>query len=319
MARLSLLAASIALLFVPAPDAAPSKGDGPNQIATGYGSVWIGTGGGSVIRIDPRRYRIVQRHDVSFTSVYDLVPAYGAMWAATGSGLLQRIDARSGRVRECWTRNACSSRSVAVAGGAVWVLDFHHKRLCRIDPGRNRVIRRVWIDVGEPLIMWSDARRLWLATNVDPKPPLVEENLEHVRLIALDPRTGTPLGTTVETSGWVAFSSGFGSLWGSDPIADKLTRVDATTGRTLVVRAGISGAGAPAAGFRALWLPLGDRLARLDPESLEQVAEVPVAADDVAVGAGGVWVLDTGDGTRGVVRKVDPQTNRVVGPAIAVG
>jgi streptogramin lyase len=250
----------------------------------------------------------VQRFDVSFTSVQGLVPAYGRLWVATGTGLLKRIDPKTGRVDDVRSPDVCTSESVAVAAGAVWVLDFHHKRLCRID-----VSRRVWIDAGEPLTLWSDSARLWLSVNVDPKPPMVEDHLEHVRLVALDAQTGAPLGPTIDTAGWVRHSAGFGSLWASDPIERTLARIDPVSGRVVVRRSGVDAVAAPAAGFGALWLPAGRSLVRLDPESLAVVAELPVAASEVAVGAGGVWVL-----SGGTVTKVDPRTNRVVGRPIPI-
>jgi hypothetical protein len=218
-------------------------------------------------------------------------------------------------VRDIWTPNACTSQSVAVASGAVWVLDGARKRLCRIDPASNRVIRRTWIDAEEPLTLWSDSFRLWLGTNADPKPPMVEDNLEHVRQIALDPRTGASLGATIDAAGWIGFSAGFGSLWAADPVERTLARLDPASGRELVRRPGVDSTTAPAAGFGSLWLPTGRTLRRLDPCSLAVVAEVPVAASMVAVGSGAVWALSIGDGT---VTKIDPRTNQVVGRPIVI-
>jgi streptogramin lyase len=317
--RLIIVGVAVVMLIATgAASGSSEKGDGPKWIVTGYGSVWVGTGDGSVIRIDPRTHRIVQRIDVSFTMVQGLAPAYGSLWVATGTGLLKRIDPATGRVRDIWTPDVCTSQSVAVAAGSVWVLDSFRKRLCRIDPARNSVIRRISIDGGEPLTLRSDSRRLWLGTNTDPKPPMVEDHLERIRLLALDPSTGLPLGPRIDTAGWVGFSAGFGSLYANDPIAGTVARMDPASGRTIALRSGLASAAAPAAGLGAIWLPVGTALRRLDPDSLASVAEVPVAADLVAVGAGGVWALDTGDGTRGTVTKVDPRTNRVVGRPIRI-
>lgn len=290
------------------------------MIATGYGDVWLGTGAGSVIRIDAQTSRIVQRIEVSFSSVQRLVAAYGSMWVATGTGLLTRIDPVTGRVHEIRARDQCTSASVAVAAGTIWVLDFHHKRLCRVDPARNRITRRLPVDQGEPLTLSvaSDPSRLWLGANMDPKPPLVEDNLEHVRLIGLDPHSGMQVGPAIDTAGWVGFSRAFGSLWAADPVAETLARIDPLSGRTIAIRLGVDAGVAPTAGFGSLWLPAGTTLQRLDPRTLATVAEIPIPASGVAVGSGAVWVLNSGDGTRGTVAKVDPRTNRVVGRPIVV-
>jgi streptogramin lyase len=315
MVRVLALAVVVASLTAPGASAARLKGDGPTMIATGYGSVWVGTGDGSVIRIDPRAHRIVQRIKV-YGFVHGLVPAYGSLWVATGAGLLKRIDAATGRVRDIWTADLCTSQSVAVAAGAIWVLD--DERLCRIDPRRNRVVQRVPVETGEPLHLWSDGARLWLAVNTDPKPPMVEDHLDRVRLIALGPGKGLPLGPTIETSGWIRFSAGFGSLWATDQIARTLARIDPSNGQTVAIRSDVVSIVAPVAGFGSLWLPDGATLRRVDPQSLLVVGTVEVAGSTAAVGSGAVWVLGTADGTRGSVMQVDPRTNRVVGRPIPI-
>jgi streptogramin lyase len=316
MARVALVCVTVVLAVGGGgASGAGQKGAGPVVIATGYGSVWVGTGAGFVVRIDPRTRRVAQRIDVSRTSVAGLVPAYGGVWVATGTGLLSRIDPRTRRVTDLWRPDVCTSTSVAVAAGAIWVLDFHHERICRIDPLRRRISRRVWIEAGRPLTLWSDGTRLWLDVEVDPKPPPVEDHLEHVRQIALDPHTGAPLGPAIDTSGWVGFSGGLGSLWAADPVARTLARIDPSNGITVALRTGVDASWAPTAGFGALWLPAGRALLRLDPASLADVAAVPVAASSVAVGSGAVWVLSMADGT---VTEVDPRTNDVVGRPIAI-
>jgi hypothetical protein len=146
---------------------------------------------------------------------------------------------------------------------------------------------------------------------------MVEDNLEHVRQVALDPATARPLGPTIDTAGFVGWSAGLGSLWAADPIAETLARIDPVSGRALALRSGIASAIASVAGFGSLWLSGGGVLQRLDPVSLAPIAEVPIAATSVAVGAGAVWVLQD-DGTRGMVTKVDPRTNRVAGRPILI-
>lgn len=318
MTRALIAGLTVALLLAASSaNAAIQKGDGPTMIRTGYGSVWVGTGGGWVMRINPRTHRIVQRIKVH-GFVHGLAAAYGSIWVAIGPGPLKRIDPTSGRVQELWSRDYCASNSLAIAAGRIWIMDGEHDRLCRIDPYRNRIVERVPIE-GAWLSVWADGSRLWLAVNMNPKPPMVEDNLEHVRLIALDPKTLAPLGPTIDTAGGVGFAAGFGSLWASDSIADTLARIDPLSGRTIVLRSGIESGVALTAGFGALWVPGGPTLQRVDPRSLATVAEVPIAASAVAVGSGRVWALSvSGGGTRGTVTEVDPRTNRIVGRPISI-
>jgi hypothetical protein len=68
----------------------------------------------------------------------------------------------------------------------------------------------------------------------------------------------------------------------------------------------------PVLGFKSVWLVGGQRVLRIEPQTLRVVASLRVRGLAAVVGAGAVWVLDYGDGTRGAVRKIDPRTNRVV-------
>jgi hypothetical protein len=198
------------------------------------------------------------------------------------------------------------------------VLDGAGRQLRRIDPARNRIAANVEITAGEPLWLWADPSHLWLLVNTDPKPPMVEDPLDHVRLIALDPADGRALGPVIETVGWTRFSSGFGSLWATDQVARTLVRIDPSSGNTIAARSGVVSIVGPVPGFGSLWLPDGATLRRLDPRSLATVAAVEAPGSTLAVGAGAVWLLGNGDGTHGTVAKVDPHTNRVVGRPIAI-
>src|SRR5689334_8565238 len=51
----------------------------------------------------------------------------------------------------------------------------------------------------------------------------------------------------------------------------------------------------------------------LDPAHIVATIPLPVTPDQIAVGAGAVWVLDR---EAGVVQRIDPATNGIAGPAI---
>jgi len=98
-----ILAALIAAVVGSDATARPAKGDGLTAIAAGFGSIWVGTGAGAVIRIDART-GTVQR-------------------VFRGDGFVQRacdglrLDSRKrGATRE-WIRARLSSRLTNSKGG----------------------------------------------------------------------------------------------------------------------------------------------------------------------------------------------------------
>jgi streptogramin lyase len=121
--------------------------------------------------------------------------------------------------------------------------------------------------------------------------------------------------------GWSAL--GAGALWIAHPLRGSASRLPT---KELVVRDEIDltppGGAQPfvyglAVGAGSVWAvteTLGQEgLSRIDPETLEVVARIPLgpsseAGGIVAVGAGAVWVT----GVEGYVVRVDPATNRVV-------
>lgn len=107
---------------------------------------------------------------------------------------------------------------------------------------------------------------------------------------------------------------GSDAIWMTDPCTGILVRRDRQTLRpteSLPVPCWHRWC-VPVLGFKSVWLVGGQRVLRIEPQNLRVVASLRVRGLAAAVGAGAVWVLDYGDGTRGVVRKIDPRTNRVV-------
>jgi hypothetical protein len=95
-----------------------------------------------------------------------------------------------------------------------------------------------------------------------------------------------------------------------------LRRFDARAGllsRPVVVSTGAWGL---TNGFGSVWVADGSSVLRIDPRRRTVVARIRVEANVVAAGAGFVWVMDTWDPAGGWLRRIDPATNRVVGPPI---
>lgn len=127
-----------------------------------------------------------------------------------------------------------------------------------------------------------------------------------------------------------AIAYGFGSVWVSydDEKGDHLARVDATTSE-VTAQVGLEGGpswawggGGLTVGAGRVWItgsfPGGARLLEVDPATNKVVTSVDFGSGfgaDVAVVAGGVWVLVIGaGGGQDVMRlvRVDPDTHRVV-------
>jgi YVTN family beta-propeller protein len=105
-------------------------------------------------------------------------------------------------------------------------------------------------------------------------------------------------------SGYKDAASGSGQLTGIDEASHR--HLDSTPLDFLP-------AGGLAAADGAVWIadPLGDRLIRIDADTREVAARIPVGHNPTAVatGFGSVWVTNYDDGT---VSRVDPATNEVV-------
>lgn len=109
-----------------------------------------------------------------------------------------------------------------------------------------------------------------------------------------------------------SLAAGAGALWGIDPIAQVVMRIDPATGRrTHDIRPG-SDPSAIAAGVGGVWVANeGDNsMSHIDPRTnlVVQTAGVGKSPNAVAVGAGAVWVALADDGA---VARIDPRTDHV--------
>jgi streptogramin lyase len=191
------------------------------------------------------------------------------------------------------------------AFGSVWVAGYGTGRLVRIDPQRNRVVRRTKIARGICHVA-SGPGFLWVASDVT----------DVVYRVAW--RSGRVVGRTA-VGRWPAdLEVAFGSMWVSAYEVGTVARLDLRTGRVLrVYRVGGNPSGLARFGD-ALWISFGRSgraLGRLDPAS-GAITRIPIGHD--APGAlvrafGSLWTT-TADG---YAVRVDPVAARVVA-AVAV-
>jgi hypothetical protein len=109
---------------------------------------------------------------------------------------------------------------------------------------------------------------------------------------------------------WVA---GFGAV----------SRIDPATGRLLarIAIAAVGDLSQIAAAGGSIWVTSADGVYRIDDATNRVVAAVDTgrgATLGITAGAGRIWVTRPGEGA-GEVLAIDPRTNRVAGPPIAVG
>jgi DNA-binding beta-propeller fold protein YncE len=100
----------------------------PFGIASGYGSIWVGSYGWSeVVRIDPELRRVIKKIDVA-------PPGYGQ------SGLY----------------------NVAAGAGSIWAVNAETNDIARIDPQTNKVVAHISLPVS-PRVISVDGDQVWVS------------------------------------------------------------------------------------------------------------------------------------------------------------
>jgi hypothetical protein len=175
--------------------AAIDVGAQPYDATFGFGAAWATVhGDGTLVRIDPRRNRVVKRFQVP--QAVGVVAAFGSVWATGADGVV-RIDpatntvvARIPLVSAGWTAagadavwittqtgvsridpetNAVTAAIAipgplgdpAVIGGAVWVPRVGANRIAIVDPAAGRVARTIQAGAG-PFVVTEVAGEAWV-------------------------------------------------------------------------------------------------------------------------------------------------------------
>ena len=228
----------------------------------------------------------------------------------------------------------------AAALGSVWVANYDSGSLVRLDPARNRVVRRIRLAPGICPVAFA-AGSLWVGNDradvvyrVDPRRGRVltrlrvahwpahfaagaggvwVSNYEHGLVLRLDPRSGrlrraykvggNPSGLAiVDRKLWVAFGRG-----------TTLGRVDLATGALTRFPLGHRGPGFLTAIRGDLWTSTADGyVLRVDAETgrVRAAFTVPGTPAEVAAGpAGLVWAAEK---ERNTLTRIDPATDRIV-------
>jgi len=165
-------------------------------VAAGAGGVWVGSGEGTVLRLDPATGETVTSIDVGGNAV-GLAVGEGAVWAAVVTERAVRIEPRTNTV----TAEVSVGLPVTLAAGegAVWVLDVFDT-VWSVDPDTGAVTKS--FSVGKfPLGVATGDGAVWVALNGDGT------------VSRIDPRTGQVAATVDVGHAPTDVAVGEGGVW----------------------------------------------------------------------------------------------------------
>jgi hypothetical protein len=300
---LALLACGV-LAAIQLPGADASGPRGPTALAVGNGAAWVGFGDGRVVRVPmtirPRR-TVVRPKLTGF--VGGIATGFGSVWVARHDSTVLRLDGKTGRVlAEIAPGWAPSYVDAGLA--AVWVVDSGRKTLFRVDPVTNRVTARVRIP-GSPMGLAVGAGAVWVAAAPGPI-----TGLRGRRVVwKVRPATLAVRRLLVADCNVTLHAAGV-RLWVLDNCDGALRSMNTRTGRWAEPRSTLPGAWRLTTSFGSLWVSDGATVVRTGGTRID------VPGHMLASSRRWLWVLDMGNGITGWLRRIDPETNRVVGHRI---
>jgi DNA-binding beta-propeller fold protein YncE len=150
---------------------------GAYSVVTGAGAVWVGSGSGALVKIDPVTDEFVDRVAVGRTPV-DVAFGAGALWVVHIGGRLLRIDSDAGTVTVSLAA-APHARAVAAGEGGVWIGDARQNGgglVWRIDPATVTVSGGPTKLARPPMGIATGGKAVWVAggqsgavTEIDPR------------------------------------------------------------------------------------------------------------------------------------------------------
>ena len=111
---------------------------GPNPVAIGFGSVWVGRSAGTIARVDPRTGAAT---DFAVgNNPIGIAAGAGAVWVVDDEDdTLTRIDPASENAVLETTPMGRAPSAVATGAGAAWVANKQDDTVARVDPGSGAV------------------------------------------------------------------------------------------------------------------------------------------------------------------------------------
>ena len=279
---------------------------GAGNLAVTNGRLWVLTGAGTVVRIDPAAKAVVGKALRVPADAEAIAVGEGALWVTRGAlgdlagprqGTVTRIDSVSGRAVTT-IRVGRAPLDIAVTPGAVWVANAGGDSVARIDPQTNRPAGRPVRTGASPQSLAVGGGSLWVA------------NHDARTVTRIDQASGKVLADIPVPSEPHRVAYGAGAAWVGNWHDNSVSRIDPATNRVVgsPIPIGSHHAGNLVVGAGDLWVTSDYRanaaaqdvvVVRIDPQTNRAVETIAVGGHpiDVAATPGAVWVSVAGPGT----------------------
>jgi streptogramin lyase len=278
----------------------------PVTVATGYGSIWVGTHHNQVLnRIDPKRNRIDQRIILHATPCGELAAGFAQVFVPDcldeGGGTVA-VSVRTGRVRRIF-----AGGSPVVGFGSLWTLEVSGAYVDRFDPRSGVRLARIPTGVddgaggGQESLGTTGAGAVWLGDQA--AKVAVRIDAARNRVAAVIPLRGALAQARPEQgyagAGPMAFAGG--DVWYGNPAG--VFRIDPHTNaaKRLPVKIGALDAWGDidvVAGAGSVWVrSSGSTVTRLDAHTGHRLGRYAATGGGggLTIAFGSLWVANAAD------------------------